>query len=257
MASAPENAKPLFYKDIVPLNKDQHGQLHARPTDKAPWLANQHAVPLTVEEFPAAQRHYPIIFSAGGPETVPLGLMGMNEGVNVFVEADGSIKENAYVPAYARRYPFMLAKLHADAKELSLCFDPSSDLIGEFEGGNALFEDGEPSETLKSTLKFCEQFEIAGNKTAAFIAELEKHELLTDGEITVQLEGMDEPFTYRGFRVVNEGKLRDLRGDILRGWNQNGMLPLIYAHLFSLQLVREIFGRQGQLGQMPEPAGNA
>ena len=37
------------------------------------------------------------------------------------------------------------------------------------------------------------------------------------------------------------------------------MLPLIYAHLFSLSLMREIFARQVQLGktpqqQMPAPA---
>ncbi len=31
------------------------------------------------------------------------------------------------------------------------------------------------------------------------------------------------------------------------------MLPLLYAHLFSLSLMREIFGRQAQQGKMPQP----
>jgi hypothetical protein len=39
--------------------------------------------------------------------------------------------------------------------------------------------------------------------------------------------------------MVDEEKLRDLRGDELRKMNQNGMLPLIYAHLFSLSQIRE------------------
>ena len=43
---------------------------------------------------------------------------------------------------------------------------------------------------------------------------------------------IDKPYVYRGFRMVNEQKLRDMRGDELRKLNQNGMLPLIYAHLF-------------------------
>jgi hypothetical protein len=34
--------------------------------------------------------------------------------------------------------------------------------------------------------------------------------------------------------------------------NQNGMLPLIYAHLFSLNLVREVFAMQAQQGKVPE-----
>ena len=45
--------------------------------------------------------------------------------------------------------------------------------------------------------------------------------------------------------------LRDMRGDQLRKINQNGMLPLIYAHLFSLQLMREIFETQVSQGKGP------
>jgi hypothetical protein len=252
MASAPQ-ALPLFYKDLVPLNREQHTGWHSRQTDRAQWLVNQHAVPLTVEEFPMAQRNFPIIFSSGA-DAVPLALFGLNEGVNVFVDAEGQFETPVYVPAYARRYPFLLARLQPEAAELSLCFDPTSGLVGEFEDGAPLFtESGEPSEATTGMLQFCEQFEIAGQKTANFIAELNKHGLLIDGEVSVQPEGASQPFVYRGFRMVDEAKLRELRGDVLRGWAQSGMLPLIHAHLFSLDLVREIFGRQMQKGLMPTP----
>jgi len=158
------------------------------------------------------------------------------------------------VPAYARRYPFLLVNLRAEGDDLSLCFDPTSDLLGEFEEGQPLFDGDNPSETTKATLAFCEQFELAGQKTANFVAELEKHGLLIDGELKMQVEGREEPFIYSGFRMVDENKLREVRGDVLRTWNQNGMLPLIHAHLFSLELVREIFGRQVQLGKGPVPS---
>lgn len=254
MASAPQNTGlPIFYNDLAPLNRQDHAGWHSRPTDKAPWLVNQHAIPLTAEEFPIAQRHFPIVF-ASGDDPVPLALMGMNEGVNVFVDDDGTVSNPVYIPAYARRYPFMLARLRPDSEELSLCFDPTSGLVGEFEDGHPLFDGEEASEATKSTLQFCEQFEIAGQKTAAFIAELKKHDLLMDGELALQMDGQEQPFTYRGFRMVDENKLREMRGDVLRGWNQSGLLALIYAHLFSLDLVREIFGRQLQLGKGPVPA---
>jgi len=51
--------------------------------------------------------------------------------------------------------------------------------------------------------------------------------------------------------MVDENKLREVRGDILRSWNQSGLLALIYAHLFSLDLVRDIFGRQVAQGKGP------
>jgi hypothetical protein len=54
--------------------------------------------------------------------------------------------------------------------------------------------------------------------------------------------------------MVNQEALREVRGDVLRGWNQSGLLPLIYAHLFSLELVREVFGRQVQQGKGPVAA---
>ena len=253
MASAPTPASlPLFYQDLVPLNRQEHANWHTRQTDVAKWLVNQHAVPLTVEEFPLAQRNFPIVFSQGS-DSVPLALMGLNEGVNVFVDENGAVASPIYMPAYARRYPFLLAKLKPDSDELSLCFDPASDLIGEFDDGTALFNGEEPSAECKATLEFCEQFEIAGQKTANFVADLNKHNLLIDGELTVQPEGTDRPFVYRGFRMVDENKLRETRGDVLRGWVQSGMLPLIYAHLFSLELVRDIFGRQVQQGKGPAP----
>ena len=56
--------------------------------------------------------------------------------------------------------------------------------------------------------------------------ELIKADLLMDGEVAIQPEGFEQPFVYRGFRMVDEEKLRNLRGDELRKMNQNGMLPL-------------------------------
>ena len=75
-----------------------------------------------------------------------------------------------------------------------------------------------------------------------------------DGEVAIQPEGSEQPFLYRGFRMVDEEKLRDMRGDELRKMNQNGMLPLIYAHLMSLAQIREVFGRQIEQGKGPIPA---
>jgi hypothetical protein len=178
----------------------------------------------------------------------------------MFLDPDGRpLDPTVYVPAYIRRYPFLLARLNPDSDELSLCFDPTSGAIGEFEVGLPLFaEDGQPSDATKAILEFCEQFETAGQRTSAFMEDLKKSGLLMDGEVAIQPEGYQQPFIYRGFQMIDEEKLRELRGDELRKMNQNGMLPLIYAHLFSLSQMREVFARQLQAGkapqQVPQPA---
>ena len=251
--AAPTQSLPLFYSALEALNVTQHGKMKIRPIEKVGMIAQTHAIPATVDEFALLQRHYPIVFSAGD-NPVPLALMGLSEGVNVFLDQDGKLHDGTiYVPAYMRRYPFLLARLRPDTDELSLCFDPNSGAIGDFEDGEPLFDGDQPSEATKAILQFCEQFETAGQRTGAFVQELQKMGLLMDGEVAIQPEGMDQPFVYRGFRMVDEEKIRELRGDELRKINQNGMLPLIFAHLFSLSQIRDVFTRQVQQGKGPVP----
>ncbi|WP_309610831.1 SapC family protein [Sphingomonas sp.] len=263
MASqAPESGLPLLYNALEPINLQQHGDKKLKPIDSAPHIAQAHAIPVTVDEFALLQRTYPIVFSMGDTP-VPLALMGLNEGVNTYLDDKGMQIEPAYLPAYLRRYPFLLAQLQEGSDELSLCVDPTSGTISDGPDGEAIFDGDQPSARIKEILDFCEQFEAAGQRTGAFMADLQKAGLLMDGEVAIQPDGSEQPFVYRGFQMVDEEKMRELRGDELRRMNQNGMLPLIFAHLFSLAQIRDIFSRQVTQGKgpiqvdapaLPEPA---
>lgn len=254
MASAPNNNLPLFYNDLMPLNMRDHEGWRSKSMVDAKWLIGQHAIPLTAEEFPAAQRHFPIVFSSGD-NPVPLALFGLNEGVNVFVNDEGKITEDIYLPAYLRRYPYLLARLDSNSDNMSLCFDPSAGIVGDFKEGSVIFEDGKPSEFIQGVMDFCEKFEQAGQRTQNFVAELKKHDLLMDGEAAIQRnDAPDQPYIYRGFKMINQEKFREIRGDVLRTWNQNGMLHLIYSHIMSLDLLRVIFAVQSAQGKGPAGA---
>jgi len=257
---APTNL-PLLYRGLEPLNRQAHGDKRLHRLDSIPAINEAHAVPVTVDEFMLAGRFYPIIFSSG-EQPVPLALMGLHEGANTFFDAEGKLIDgNVYVPAYLRRYPFMLARLTEATDQLSLCFDPTSNAIGDFDDGEALFDGENPSQATNDILAFCEQFEQAGQRTGAFMADLQSMGLLMDGEVAIQPEGSEQPFVYRGFQMVDEAKFRDLRGDELRKMNQSGTLALVMAHLFSLSLVRDIFARHVNQGSGPEgfspPVGGA
>lgn len=254
MASAPQPSLPLLYNDLMPLNTRDHSKYATRPMETATWLAKHHAIPLTVEEFVQAQRHFPIVFSSGD-NPLPLALMGLNEGVNTFIDADGKINEPVYLPAYIRRYPFLLAKLNQTTEDLSLCFDPTSTSVGEFPDGEPLFDaNGGTTEATKRILDFCEKFEEAGMRTKAFIEQLQAHNLLMDGEISIERADFPgKPYIYRGFQMVNQEKLNEVPTAKLEEWAKNGLLPLIYAHMFSLDLMRNIFARQVNAGLIPAP----
>ena len=195
MASEPQSQLPLFYKDLMPLNSRDHANWRARTVEKASWLAGQHAIPLTVEEFPLAQRHFPIVFSTGD-NPVPLALMGLNEG--------------------------------------------------------------QPSDHTQGVLDFGEKFEEAGARTQAFMKELEDAGLLMEGEVAIQQNDKpDQPYLYRGFKMVNQEKLKELDTEKLKAWHDNGLLPLIYAHLLSLDLMRFVFAKQTEQGKGPAAANGA
>ncbi|MBC7505955.1 MAG: SapC family protein [Sandarakinorhabdus sp.] len=245
MASTPANQDqtlPLFYKSLVPLSSQTHATFGLKNRETLEFTRHTHAVPVTVDEFSTCQRSFPIVFGMG-EAAAPLGLLGLQEGQNLYLDADGQWEATAYVPAFIRRYPFMLARLAPDSQDLSLCFD---DMSGQIEdgAGTPLFIDGQPSDTTTNCLNFCEQFEQAVMRTRNFIEELTKLNLLMDGEVTIQREGLAEPAVYRGFRMVDEAKLQGLRGDQARKLVQNGMMGLIYAHLFSLGLISPLFERQ-------------
>ncbi len=250
MASVPASQLPLFYKSVVPLSTQFHPQHGIVRQDRLEFTRSTHAIPVTVDEFSVAQRNFPIVFGMGD-NPAPLALLSLVDGLNLFLDADGKWQEGAYLPAFVRRYPFMLAKLGPDATELSLCFDDTAGIVTA-EGEEKLFDGDQKTPTTDRVLDFCGQFEQAIARTRGFMEELEKLNLLTDGEVTIQQPDR-EPAIYRGFRMIAEERLHALRGDQARKMVQNGMMGLIYAHLFSLSHITGLFEKQQAQAAAGEP----
>ena len=254
MATAPQPQLPLFYKDLLPLNSRDHGDWKVGGFENAEFLASSHAIPVTVDEFVDAQRDYPIVFTAG-ENPLPIALFGLNEGVNTFMDDNVKLMADVYVPAYIRRYPFILARLNPASDDMSLCFDPTAGVVKKQDEGQALFaDDSQPTEYTNGVLEFCRRFEESGQRTKAFMEELKKLDILMDGEIAItRSDAPETPYLYRGFQMVDEAKLRELPAETFEALMKNGILILIHAHLFSLNLMRRLFERQVAMGKVPEP----
>lgn len=250
-AGAQLTGNVLFYGQPEPLSPELHGALGVNQVEK-PWafLAQSHIVPLTVTEFAPAALSYPIIFV--GDQKQPIAVMGLRPGDNLYVDAMGDLKPEAYVPAYARRYPFVYANDEAQQR-MVLCIDRSAPFIGE-NPAVPFFEDGKPSAYTQQALDFCNNFEQERARTDAFVKLLKDLDLFDVREANFTPRNADgtpgEPQKLADYFAVSEDKLKALPAEKLAELRDNGALGQIYAHIVSLlgwdRLIAMTFIRQAQ-----------
>lgn len=76
--------------------------------------------PAVIDEFVVASRHLPIVFVPTASKPTPVFLLGAQPGENRHVDPAGAWT-GGYVPAYVRRYPFIIGD-NAGAEPL-VCID--------------------------------------------------------------------------------------------------------------------------------------
>ncbi|CAN5215120.1 SapC family protein [soil metagenome] len=225
----------LFYGQPEPLTAEAHGTLGANAVDKPyAFVAQTHVVPLTVTEFAPAALSYPVVFL--GETKQPFAVMGLRQNENLYVEANGDFRPEAYIPAYVRRYPFVFAN-DTDQNRMILCIDAKASFLSEG-GENPLFVDGQPSEYVNMAMEFCNNFEQERQRTDSFVALLTELDLFHTREAVFtprdENGNQGEPQKLADYFAVSEEKLKALPAEKLAELRDNGALGQIYAHLVSL-----------------------
>jgi len=234
---SPVSGALLFYSTPEPLSRDAHGGLAVQQLERPFAFATAgHVVPLTVAEFGFAAVSYPIIF--GGDQRMPLAVMGINAGENMFIK-DGTYIVGAYVPAYTRRYPFVLASDEAQNR-MVVCIERGADIFVDKSkaGSQPLFkDDGEPSEYTANAIKFCEDFETERRRTESFVALLTELDLFETREAIYNQpnpDGTTTPVKMAEYFAISDAKLGALSAEKLAELRDSGALEKIYNHLTSL-----------------------
>ncbi|TGQ74625.1 SapC family protein [Mesorhizobium sp. M00.F.Ca.ET.186.01.1.1] len=230
-------AMPLFYSRPEALNPVRHGSLGLTARSDFSFARAAHAIPVVASEMPAAMRSYPIVFI--GAAKAPVIITGVRKNENLFVDADGKWTGPHYVPAYVRRYPFILAEDPKQPGRLTLCVDRASErvidqLLAPFRDDKVLpfFSGNEPTEATKQALAFCNQFQIDFNATRAMIEKIDKHDLFAPRQSKVTLEG-GEVLNLTDFQVIDEPAFNKLSDEAFLDLRKSGALGLIYCHLAS------------------------
>jgi hypothetical protein len=232
----PISGSAPLYEAPEPLNPEQHGKLGLKRVDLPfAFASHQHFMPLLAGEFAVASLSYPIIFA--GEHYAPLAVTGINVGENLFVDPDGSVRPDAYLTAYMRRYPFTVAS-DAAMGRMIICIDRASELIVENPDMPFFTEQGEQTDYTKNSIAFCQNFETERQKTDSFVQLLRDLDLFEHREAKhtpINADGTTgEPVVIAGYHAISETKLNALPAEKLVELRDMGALGLIYAHLISL-----------------------
>lgn len=232
-ASGRENgAGKQLYAKVALLNAALHGDLKLAPAADLRFAAHLNSVVLVAAEFPQAAAHYPIVFSEIGNEWTALAVLGPKDGANAFVNAEGKWLANTYVPAFVRRYPFVLVE-DRERNTFSLAADFDSAMISRTDGA-PLYEDGKPTETAENALKFCIGFHNQLKQTQGFVRRMAEAGILVSRTAEVTLPGGARS-RLTGFHVIDETVLSGLPDEEFLKLRRDGVLNLIYSHLWSMR----------------------
>ena len=215
-----------------PLDRIAHRALTIDRKAGFGFARGQIAIPLTVTEFAAAARDYPIVF-AGDP-VQPFALLGLRDGHNLLVDAAGQWRKGRYVPAHLRRYPFIF--METPDQQFVLCIDEAAEHFGAAaqRDPQPLFADDKPTPLVADAMKFLAAFQSEYAATREFGAAVGQSGLLIERQAEVDLSGGGGHFSLGGFHIVDEEKLAALADGTFLDWRKRNWLAPIYFHLQSL-----------------------
>ena len=224
---------PLLYNELTPISHKRHANYGVTANRNFAFTRDLVFAPLTMDEFPQAQRDYPIVFTTKGA-TVPVALLGSQASGNQFLEDDGSWRKGAYVPGYLRRYPFQMIREKEGSDRHVFCADLSSDLLEDDckDQDRRLFDGEKPGKASETAMEFCKAYEAALSRTRKAIEELEALKLIN--ESSVNLKNGEKTARIDGFSVVDEAKVRELSDETISSLVKRGVMGCVYAHLFSM-----------------------
>ena len=111
----------VYYEKPVLLHRDSHRRVKVARSASFAFARKANSMYLAGAEFSEAGKEYAIVFTrVNGKKVVPVAMLGLRARENLFVDAQ-SRWTSTYVPAFVRRYPFVLSELQGG--QLGVCID--------------------------------------------------------------------------------------------------------------------------------------
>ena len=237
-------ADPLNYGKPVLLDRNKHRRTRVRPGAGFAFARATNSLYVAGVEFNEAAKEYAIVFtrSGTGGQPAPVLVLGMRDRENLFV-GEGDRWDARYVPAFVRRYPFVMAQ--APQQQLAVCIDEACPGVSETEGEALFDEQGQDTPYLKGMLAFLTDYQREYTRTEAFCKRLDEAGLLTEMNARADLKDGNS-YAVNGMLIVDEKKLLALPDATVLGLFRTGELHLVSIHLASLSNMQRLVDRMAQ-----------
>jgi hypothetical protein len=220
---------PPFFRKIAPLSRLAHAELGLQEGDYG-FAASTPLVPLGISELAPAARHYPIVFAAMNPPR-PLCVLGAMADSNLHVDASGHWRAGAYIPAAARRYPFITIVSKDNADTLILGIDETATQLSP-SAPSKLFDRGEMTALCRERLEFCSRVSAALRQADDFGTTLSQSGLLMPLRNAAPAR-IATRSCMEGLRTIDPARLASLLDATREAWRANGWLAAIEAQIAS------------------------
>jgi hypothetical protein len=239
----------LYYEKPVLLNREQHRKRRIKASTGYGFARKANSLYLAGVEFNEACKEYAIVFTRLAGGIAPVAVLGLRNQENLYIDADNRWAA-AYIPAFVRRYPFVLAELGNG--QLGVAVDEAFPGVNDRDG-EPLFDDtGANTPFLQNALDFLQRFQAEHLRTQAFCRKLEEAGLFT--EMSARADLVDgRTFTVAGLMVVDEKKLQELPDATVLAMFRSGELHLVAMHLLSLSNLNRLVQRIAERGEPAPP----
>ena len=234
-------AQEGIYKNPIMLNQVAHKSVKVSRIKNFKFAKDMNSVLLAGQEFLESAKYYPIVFvrDKNLNEIMPLALLGLRNAENLFVDNEGKWKEGIYIPAFFRRYPFVLADGQGEEGSYAVSVDAAFEGFDSDDGMPLFDEEGKSTKELNHVIEFLKQYQTNFMLTQELIKKLDEFGLFQEFSTDITLPA-GEKIAFRGLMRIEEKALLKLEDEKVLELHRKGFMAWIYAHLFSLSNFRPL-----------------
>jgi hypothetical protein len=236
------------------LSPEKHGKLRVAELTDFTCFKSQHLVPVVFQEFYGLATEFPLVFvrNSTTADLVPVALMGLSKGKNLYCQTPQWTA--SFVPTSFTLAPFSIHRTKEGSDEAVIVIDEGSPLVSESQG-EALYSDtGEQSDFLKKRIEHVVTITRQSLQAIEVCKLLADMKLLKSRPIKLQLGPNTPAYELDGVFMVDEEALEKLDDAQFNTLRKRGILPLIYSHLTSLQILTRLTRLQLESDAAVQPA---
>ncbi|GJM11870.1 MAG: SapC family protein [Pseudohongiella sp.] len=228
----------------VALQNDKHANLKITPSGDYSRYKEQHLVPIITQDFFTLCAEFPVVFvkDTSGENFVPVVIMGLREGQNLYCQTDEW--QAPVVPVRFNSAPFSITKVDPEGEQLAVLIDEDSPMLSEIQGTPLFNDDGTKSEFLEKKIEFLVNIAQQTVQTESVCKFLKEKDLFATQQLQLQHREDAQRYNIDGVYSIDEQKLNELSDEDYLDMRKQGIIPMIYAHLSSLQQLRRISEKQ-------------